>query len=104
MSTRHRFSQVVGSSSESPIVPPSRVSIEAVSLTDNPVNYCPAVLAACAAMNAPRENAPAGGQDAQNQGGPQGGGNGDGNRDGQGGNEIGQDGGGHAALAYNNAF
>jgi hypothetical protein len=32
LSTRPRFSQVVGSSSESPIVPPSRVSVEAVSL------------------------------------------------------------------------
>jgi hypothetical protein len=30
LSTRPGFSQVVGSSSESPIVPPSRVSIEAV--------------------------------------------------------------------------
>jgi hypothetical protein len=66
LSTRPRFSQVVGSSSESPIVPPSRVSIEAVSLANNPVNYSPAVLAAWAAMNAPGGNAPAGGQDAQN--------------------------------------
>jgi hypothetical protein len=61
LSTRPRFSQVVGSSSESPIVPPSRVSIEAVSLADNPVTYSPAALAAWAAMNNP-----GGGQDAQN--------------------------------------
>jgi hypothetical protein len=100
LSTRPRFSQVVGSSSESPIVPPSRVSIEAVLLADNPVNYSPAVLAAWAAMN----NPPGGGQDAQNQGGgPQGGGNADGNGDGQGGNGNAQDGGGLAPLAYNNA-
>jgi hypothetical protein len=99
LSTRPRFSQVVGSSSESPIVPPSRVSIEAVSLADNPVTYSPAVLAAWAAMNNP-----GGGQDAQNQGGgPQGGGNGDGIGDGQGENGTAQDGGGRAPLAYNNA-
>jgi hypothetical protein len=100
LSTRPRFFQVVGTSSESPIVPPSRVSIEAVSLADNPVTYSPAVLAAWAAMNNPAGE----GQDAQNQGGgPQGGGNGDGNGDGLGGNGNGQDGGGQAPLAYNNA-
>jgi hypothetical protein len=100
LSTRPRFSQVVGSSLESPIVPPSRISIEAVSLADNPVTYSPAVFAAWAAMN----NPPGGGQDAQHQGGgPQGGGNGDGNGDGQGGNGNAQDGGGQAPLGYNNA-
>jgi hypothetical protein len=99
LSTRPRFLQVVGSSSESPIVLPSQISIEAVSLADNPVNYSPVVLAAWAAMNIP-----GGGQDAHNQGGgPQGGGTGDGNGDGQGGNENAQDGGGQAPLAYNNA-
>jgi hypothetical protein len=60
LSTRPRFSQVVESSSESPIVPFSQVSIEAVSLANNPV-YSPAVIAAWAAMNAPAGgNAPAG--------------------------------------------
>jgi hypothetical protein len=99
LSTRPRFSQVVGSSSESPIVPPSRVPIEAVSLADNPITYSPAVLAAWVAMNNPGK-----GQDAQNQsGGTQGGGNGDGNGDGQGGNGNAQNGGGQAPLAYNNA-
>jgi hypothetical protein len=53
-------------------------------------------------MNAPGGNAPAGGQDAQGQGGLQGGGNGDGNGDGQGGNGSTQDGGGQAPLACNN--
>jgi hypothetical protein len=99
LSTRPMFSQVVGSSSESPIVPPSRVAVEAVSLANYPT-YSPAVIAAWAAMNPPV----GGGQDAQNWGGgPQGGGNGEGNGDGQGGDGNGQDGGGQAPLAYNNA-
>jgi hypothetical protein len=37
LSTRPRFSQVVISSSESFIVPPSRISVEAVSLANHPV-------------------------------------------------------------------
>jgi hypothetical protein len=49
LSTRPRFSQVVGSSSKSPIVPPSRVALEAASLA----NHNPAVLAAWTAMNPP---------------------------------------------------
>jgi hypothetical protein len=42
LSTRPRISQVVGSSSESSIVPPSRVALKAASLA----NYSPAVLEA----------------------------------------------------------
>jgi hypothetical protein len=49
LSTRPHFSQVVGSSSESPIVPPSRVALEATSLA----NCSPAVLEAWSAMNPP---------------------------------------------------
>jgi hypothetical protein len=52
LSTRPRFSQVVGSSSQSPIVPPSRVAVKAVSLANYPT-YNPAVIAAWAAMNPP---------------------------------------------------
>jgi hypothetical protein len=52
LSTRPRFSQVVGSSSESPIVPPSQVALEATSLANYPA-YSPAVVAAWAAMNSP---------------------------------------------------
>jgi hypothetical protein len=62
LSTRPRFSQVEGSSSESPIVPPSSVALEVVSLADNPV-YSPVVIAAWAAMNAPA----GGGQNQGNQ-------------------------------------
>jgi hypothetical protein len=51
LSTRPRFSQVVGSPSESPIVPPSRVSVEVVSLAHPAWN--PAVIEAWAAMNPP---------------------------------------------------
>jgi hypothetical protein len=108
LSTRPRF-QVVGSSSESPIVPPSQVSLQALSLANHPT-YSPAVLAAWAAMNAPA----GGGQNHNDgQGGPQGdgqegpenpqGGGGNGNGNGGGGNESGQDGGGQAPLAYNKA-
>jgi hypothetical protein len=50
LSTRPRFSQVVGSFSESPIVPPSRVALEATSLVYYPT-YSPAVVVAWAAMN-----------------------------------------------------
>jgi hypothetical protein len=106
LSTRPRFSQVVGSPSKTPIVPPSSVSTAAVSLAERTV-FNPAVEAAWAAMNLP---AGGGGQDAQNQGqgakqqGQQdGGGQQDGNGDGQGGNGNGQDGGAQAPLAYNNA-
>jgi hypothetical protein len=98
-SIRPRFSQVVESSLESPIVSPSRVALEAASLA----NYSPAVLDAWTAMNPPVRR----GQDAQNQGGqrdgqggPQGV-NGDGN--GGGGNGNGQDGGGQPPLAYQTA-
>jgi hypothetical protein len=49
LSTRPRFSPVVESSSESRIVPPSRVSVEAVSLANHPV-WSPAVIEAWAAM------------------------------------------------------
>jgi hypothetical protein len=49
LSTRPRFSQVVRSSSESPIVPPSRLLVEAVSLAHPAWN--PAVIEAWAAMN-----------------------------------------------------
>jgi hypothetical protein len=109
---------VVGSHSKSPIVPPSSVGVEVVSLAEHPV-YSPAVIAAWAAMNAPGGgNAPVGGN------APAGGGqncNGmlrikgkmpsnrclkvepGGNGNGQGGNENGQDGGAQAPLAYNNA-
>jgi hypothetical protein len=45
LSTRPRFSQVVGSSSESSIVPPSRISVEAVSLANHPV-WSPAAIEA----------------------------------------------------------
>jgi hypothetical protein len=50
--TRPRFSQVVGSSSESPIGPPSKVAVKAVSVAEYPV-YSPAIIAAWTAMNAP---------------------------------------------------
>jgi hypothetical protein len=84
LSTRPRFSQVVGSSSKSPIVPPSRVALEATSLADYPA-YSPAVVAAWAAMN-PQ----VGGQNQEDgQRGPQDG-NGDGN--GGGGNGLGRTG------------
>jgi hypothetical protein len=110
LSTRPRFSQVVGPSSESPIVPPSRVSVEVVSLANHAV-WSPVVVEAWAAMN---PQIGGGGQNAQRgdgQGGPQvppgggdnGNGNGDGNGDGLGGNGNGQDGGGQAPRAYNNA-
>jgi hypothetical protein len=98
LSTRPRFSQIVGSPSESPVVPPSSIALEVVSLANNPV-YSPAVIAAWAAMNA--QNAQ--GQDAQQQVPQGGGGNGNGNGDGQGGGGSGQDGGAQAPLAYNNA-
>jgi hypothetical protein len=71
LSTRPRFSQVVGSSSESPIVPHRRISVEAVSLANHPV-WSPAVIEAWAAMNPPVGG---GGQNAQGgdgQGGHQG--------------------------------
>jgi hypothetical protein len=114
LSTKPRFSQVVGSSSESSIVPPSRISVEAVSLANHPV-WSPAVIEAWAAIYPPV----GGGLQGDGQGGgPQGGGqdgqqvppgggnrngNGDGNGDGLGGTGNGQDGGGQAPLAYNNA-
>jgi hypothetical protein len=52
LSTRPRFFQVVGSSSESPIFPLSRIAVEATSLAENTV-YTPATIAAWAtSMNA----------------------------------------------------
>jgi hypothetical protein len=51
-STRPRFSQVVGSSSESPIVPPSRVALEATSLANYPA-LNPATVAAWAVRQPP---------------------------------------------------
>jgi hypothetical protein len=50
LSTRPRFSQVVGSSSKSPIVPPSCVALEATSLANHPA-LNPATIAAWAAMS-----------------------------------------------------
>jgi hypothetical protein len=50
LSTRPRFSQVVGSSSKSPIVPPSRVALEATSLANYPALDL-ATVAAWAAMS-----------------------------------------------------
>jgi hypothetical protein len=93
--TRPRFSQVVRSSSESPIVPPSRVALEATSLANYPA-YSPAVVAAWAAMNPQVGGQNQGGQ-RDGQGDPQGD-NGDGN--GGGGNG---DGGGQPPLPYHNA-
>ena len=103
LSTRPRFSQVVGSSSESPIFPPSRIAVEATSLAEYPV-YTPATIAAWATgMNAPgAQNQGPQGQEQRGPRGPDGEGNGDGNEDGQRGNGGGQDG-GEAPLAYNNA-
>jgi hypothetical protein len=118
LSTRPRFSQVVGSSPESLIAPLSRISVEAVSLANHPV-WSPAVIEAWAAMNPPvgggGQNVQGGdrqgGPQGDGQGGPQvpqggggnGNGNGDGNGDGLGGGGNGQDGRGQAPLAYNNA-
>jgi hypothetical protein len=104
LSTRPRFSQIVGSSSESPIVPPSRVSVEAVSLAYPAWN--PTAIEAWAAMNPPAgvgQNVQGGGQ-----GGPQGprgpqGPQGPQDGGGQGGGGDGQDGGGQPPLPYNNA-
>lgn len=98
LSTRPRFSQVVGSSSESPIFPPSRIAVEATSLAEYPV-YTPATIAAWATgMNAPgaqnQGNQPQG-QEQRGPQGPEGEGNGEGNGGGQDGGE--------APLAYNNA-
>jgi hypothetical protein len=89
LSTRPRFSQVVGSSSESPIVPPSRVALEAISLANYPA-FSPATVAAWAAMSDQAEGQNHGGQ-RDGQGGPQG--------DGGGGNGDGQGGGGQPPLA-----
>ena len=93
LSTRPRFSQVVGSSSESPIVPPSRVALEATSLANYPA-LNPATVAAWAAMSDQAEGQNQGGQ-RDGQGGPQG--------DGGGGIGDGQGGGGQPPLAYHNA-
>jgi hypothetical protein len=98
LSTRPRFYQVVGSPSESPIVPPSRVSVEAVSLAHPAWN--PAVIEAWAATNPPAgvgQNFQGGGQRGpQGPQGPQDGGV-------QGGGGDGQDGGGQPPLPCNNA-
>jgi hypothetical protein len=99
LSTRPRFSQVVGSSSKSPIVPPSRVALEATS----PANYPalnPATVAAWAAMSDQAEGQNQGGL-RDGQGGPQVDGGG-GIEDGGGGIEDGQGGGGQSPLAYHN--
>jgi hypothetical protein len=96
LSTRPQFSHSVGSSSESPIVPPSRVALEATSLANYPA-YSPGIVVAWAAMN-PQVG-------GQNQGGGQGGpqdGNGDGNGGGRNGNGQGG-GGGQPPLPYQNA-
>jgi hypothetical protein len=92
LSTRPRFSRVVGSSSESPIVPPSRVAL-ATSLANYPA-FSPAAVAAWAAMSDQSEGQNQGGQ-RDGQGGPQG--------DGGGGNGDGQGGGGQPPLASHNA-
>jgi hypothetical protein len=70
LSTRPRFLQVVGSSSESPIVPPSWVALEATSLANYPASN-PATVAALAAMSDQAEGQNEGGQ-RDGQGGPQG--------------------------------
>jgi hypothetical protein len=93
LSTRSCFSQVVGSSSESPIVPPSRVALEATSLANHPA-FSPAAVAAWVATIDQAEGQNQGGQ-RDGQGGPQGDG-GRGNGDGQGGGE-------QPPLAYHNA-
>jgi hypothetical protein len=93
LSTRPRFSQVVGSSSESSIVPSSRVALEATSLANYPA-FSLAAVAAWAAMSDQAEGQNQGGQ-RDGQGGPQG--------DGGGGNGDGQSGGGQPPLAYHNA-
>jgi hypothetical protein len=98
LSTRPRFSQVVGSSSESPIFPPSRIAVEATLLAEYPI-YTPATIAAWATgMNAQgtqnQGNQPQG-QDQRGPQGPEGEDNGDGNGGGQDGGE--------APLPYNNA-
>jgi hypothetical protein len=93
LSTRPRFSQIVGSSSESPTVLPSRVALEATSLTNYPT-LNPATVAAWADMSDQAEGRNQGGQ-RDGQGGPQD----------DGGGEIGdrQGGGGQPPLAYYNA-
>jgi hypothetical protein len=93
LSARPRFSQVVGSSSESPIVSPSRVALEATSLAKYPA-LNPATVAAWAAMSDQAQGQNEGGQ-RDGQEGPQG----------DGGGEIGdgQGGGGQPPLAYHNA-
>jgi hypothetical protein len=69
LSTRPRFSQVVGSSSESSIVPPSRVALEATSLANySTLNL--ATVAAWAAMSNQAEGQNEGDQ-RDGQGGPQ---------------------------------
>jgi hypothetical protein len=93
LSTRPHFSQVVGSSSESSIVPPSRVVLEATSLVSYPA-LNPATIAAWAAMSDQTEGQNQGGQ-RNGQGGPQ--------DDGGGGIGDGQGGGGQPPLVYHNA-
>jgi hypothetical protein len=93
LSTRPRFSQLVSSSSESPIVPPSRIALEATSLANYPA-LNPATVAAWAAISDQAEG--------QNEGGQRDGQKG---RQGEGGGGIGdgQGGGGQPPLAYHNA-
>jgi hypothetical protein len=92
LSTRPRFSQVVGSSAESPIVPPSCVALEVTSLTNYPA-LNPATVASWAAMSDQAEGQNQGGQ-RNGQEGPQ--------DDGDGGIGVGQGGGGQPPLAYHN--
>jgi hypothetical protein len=93
LSTRPRFSQVVRPSSESPVVPPSRVALEATSLANYPA-FSPAAVAAWAAMSDQAEGQNQGDQ-RDGQGGPHG--------DGGGENGDGQGGGGQPPLTYHNA-
>jgi hypothetical protein len=69
LSTRPRFAQVVGSSSESPIVPPSRVALEATFLANYPALNA-ATITAWAAMSDEAQGQNQGGQ-RDGQGGPQ---------------------------------
>jgi hypothetical protein len=91
LSTRPRFLQVVGSSSESPIVPPSRVALKATSLANYPA-FNSATVAAWAAISDQAK--------CQNQGGQR---DGQGDPHGGGGIGDGQGGGGQPPLAYHNA-
>jgi hypothetical protein len=92
LSTRPCFSQVIGSSSESPNVSPSRVALEATSLVNYPA-FNSVTVAAWAAMSDQTKGQNKGVQ-RDGQGGPQG--------DEGGGIGDGQGGGGQPSLAYHN--